>query len=97
MSELSHLISEFGVLQEQLINQKLIPTKAKWNETVWQGPIDFISSRAEGDSESQTLQNPQNGRLESEAADPARSNGNQSENQVDAVGSVQSMTTVQLC
>jgi hypothetical protein len=39
--------------QEHLEIQKLLPVKANWDETVWKGPIDFISSQASGVGESQ--------------------------------------------
>ena len=63
-----------------MVNQKIIPTKASWEETVWKGPIDFISSRVEGDSESQ---HPHSARSENDAGSSSRSNG-----KLEDVGSV---------
>jgi hypothetical protein len=88
-------VVHFGISQDQLVNQKIIPTKASWEETVWKGPIDFISSRAEGDSESQNLQQPQSQRLENDASS-SRSDGNPPGVKLHDVGSIDTVQNGQV-
>jgi hypothetical protein len=84
------------ISQDHLVNQKIIPTNASWDETVWKGPIDFISSRVEGGSESRTLQQPQNDGSENEAASSPRSDGNASAIKVDGYSSVETARHAQV-
>jgi hypothetical protein len=65
-------------MQEHVDVHKMLPVKARWDDTVWKGPIDFISAQAGGMGESQPAHGPHKVETETpRAGGDASSNGKQ--------------------